>query len=218
MTIPTSYGVTRVYSQQCGYVLTDAETAKTNMRTMFQAMRTSALEAEGATKGRAENLVLQDDPNFMPNFDLMTLDLDQLDLEAPMLESPQSFLSLDSSQRTLGSQQMIGGLEIPGFSASSMVGGPVGGYMSGFSVRGDSGAGRRYELGTILEHDDLGLDLGDIDIAADGTMRLSSVAARHSSVFDGTGPRAGRDAGRVHEEYEMVCLLSSPSTSIDVPC
>lgn len=46
------YGVARVYSQQCGYVLTDAETAKNNMRAIFQVMRTSALEAEGRTKGR----------------------------------------------------------------------------------------------------------------------------------------------------------------------
>ena len=48
----TSYGVARVYSQQCGYVLTDAETAKANMRAMFNVLRTSALEAEGGHKGR----------------------------------------------------------------------------------------------------------------------------------------------------------------------
>lgn len=46
------YGVTRVYSQQCGYVLNDAEAAKNNMRLMLNVMRTSALEAEGGHKGR----------------------------------------------------------------------------------------------------------------------------------------------------------------------
>ena len=46
------YGVARVYSQQCGYVLSDAEAAKNNMRAMFRVMRTSGLEAEGGTKGR----------------------------------------------------------------------------------------------------------------------------------------------------------------------
>ena len=42
-----------MYSQQCGYVLTDAETAQANMRAIFNVLRTSALEAEGGHKGRS---------------------------------------------------------------------------------------------------------------------------------------------------------------------
>jgi len=41
-----SYGVSRVYSQQCGYVLTDAQTAQSNMRALLKAMRTSALDPD----------------------------------------------------------------------------------------------------------------------------------------------------------------------------
>ena len=41
-----SYGVSRVYSQQCGYVLTDAQTAQSNMRALLRAVRTSALDPE----------------------------------------------------------------------------------------------------------------------------------------------------------------------------
>lgn len=45
-------GVTRVYSQQCGYVLNDAEIARNNMRTILKAMEASNLESEGGHKGR----------------------------------------------------------------------------------------------------------------------------------------------------------------------
>jgi hypothetical protein len=46
------YGVTRVYAQQCGYVLTDAEAARTGMRTVFKALKADALDAVGGHKGR----------------------------------------------------------------------------------------------------------------------------------------------------------------------
>ncbi|KAK5132225.1 hypothetical protein LTR08_009285 [Meristemomyces frigidus] len=156
------YGVARVYSQQCGYVLTDAEAAKASMRAMISVLRTSALEAEGGHKGRLDQLILQDDPNFLPDFDLMPIDLDNLNFDLSTnadVESQRSTLSPHHSQSTLGSQQMIGGLQIPGVS-SSLVGGPVGGFGGAFSVRGDSGAGGRVDDGGWLE-DDLGLDVGE---------------------------------------------------------
>jgi len=46
------YGVARVYAQQCGYVLTDAETARNNLRAVFKVMRASALDAQGGNKAR----------------------------------------------------------------------------------------------------------------------------------------------------------------------
>lgn len=46
------YGVSRVYAQQCGYVLTDAEAARTGMRTVFKALKVDALDAVGGHKGR----------------------------------------------------------------------------------------------------------------------------------------------------------------------
>lgn len=47
-----SYGVTRVYYQQCGYILTDAEQTKNDMRLMLRAMQADTLNSEGENKGR----------------------------------------------------------------------------------------------------------------------------------------------------------------------
>lgn len=38
------YGVSRVFSQQCGYVLSDAQIAQNNMRALLKAVRTSELD------------------------------------------------------------------------------------------------------------------------------------------------------------------------------
>lgn len=46
------YGVTRVYAQQCGYVMSDVESAKNHMRLMLKVMKTSALDAEGGNQAR----------------------------------------------------------------------------------------------------------------------------------------------------------------------
>ena len=42
----SSYGVSRVYSQQCGYVLTDAQSAQSNMRQLLKSLRTSELDLQ----------------------------------------------------------------------------------------------------------------------------------------------------------------------------
>ena len=39
-----SYGVSSVFSQQCGYVLSDAQIAQSNMRALLKAVRTSELD------------------------------------------------------------------------------------------------------------------------------------------------------------------------------
>lgn len=105
--------------------------------------------------------MLQDDPNYLPDFDLMPVDLDRLDWDMTTTDNSQrSTLSPHSSQHTgsaIGSQYEIGGLVIPQ-SASSLLGGPVGG-LGGFSVRGDSGAGGRLDIGGL--DDDLGLAIDD---------------------------------------------------------
>lgn len=46
------YGVTRVYLQQCGYVLTDVEAARNNLRAISRVMKQAELDAEGANKAR----------------------------------------------------------------------------------------------------------------------------------------------------------------------
>ncbi|KAK5991109.1 Meiotic recombination rec8-like protein [Cladobotryum mycophilum] len=72
------YGVSRVFSQQCGYVLNDAEKAQSDMMTFFRIMRTSEIDPQ-AGKTKRQNIILQDDPSFdllsvLPNVDLLNWD------------------------------------------------------------------------------------------------------------------------------------------------
>ncbi|KAK5115079.1 hypothetical protein LTR62_001776 [Meristemomyces frigidus] len=168
------YGLARVYSQQCGYVLTDAEAAKNNMKDLFGPVEGSGLEPEGQHKGRADQLVLPDDPNFLLDLNLLPLDLDQgnLGLSAAANESQQYTLSPHSSQLSNHSRHMLPAIDIPGPS-SSFQGGPVGGIGGSFSIRGDSGAGRR---APAMLDDDLGFV-----VDADGTMYFSDVPASQSA-------------------------------------
>jgi len=127
--------------------------------------------SNGLPRGSAEQLVLEDDPNFLPELDLVPMDLDQLDTEVTTpANSGRSTLAPHDSQITIGSQQ-IGGLIIPGRSASSMIGGSVSGYGGFSSVRGDSAAGMRRDTGGLLDDDEVG-----ITIMPDGSMQMSDPA------------------------------------------
>lgn len=148
-----------------------------------------------------DQLVLQDDPNFLPDFDLMPVDLDRLDLDMAMAEDSQrSTLSPHSSQLSgigFGSQQDIGGLIIPP-SASSFLGGPVSGF-GGFSVRGDSGAGTRVDQHGFLD-DDLGFAIDD-----DGNLRMSEAPTRQPRAPAARSERMGFEqvsSGVRHEHGE----------------
>ncbi|KAK5705288.1 R8 protein [Elasticomyces elasticus] len=189
------YGVTRVYSQQCGYVLNDAEAAKNSMRDLLRVVRGRGLEVEGGTKGRADQLLLQDDPNFLPDFELVPIDLKQLELHFnPSVhdESQGSVLSPYDSQQMVGSNG--GSQHTPMLNdfgrSSSLVGGPVGGGGS-FSIRGDSGRGGRvggqseWLVEDGLDLEDLGLVVEDDGTGGDG--------GRQGSVHTGRG--VGTDVG-----------------------
>ncbi|KAK5709859.1 R8 protein [Elasticomyces elasticus] len=201
------YGVTRVYSQQCGYVLNDAEAAKNSMRDLLRVVRGRGLEVEGGTKGRADQLLLQDDPNFLPDFDLVPIDLNQLELNFnPSVhdESQGSILSPYNSQQMVGSNG--GSQQTPMLNdfgrSSSLVGGPVGGGGSGFGIRGDSGRGGRvggqseWLVEGGLDVDDLGLIVEDDGMGVDPA-RQSSVHAGGGVGTDvgGSGSRAGGGYG-----------------------
>lgn len=143
--------------------------------------------------------MLQDDPNYLPDFDLMPLDLDRLDFDMTTTEDSQrSTLSPHNSQQTeigIGSQHDIGGLIIPQ-SASSLLGGPVGG-IGGFSIRRDSGAGARVDIGGL--DDDLGLAIDD-----DGNLRIVDEPVRQSGLPSVRGERIefGSASSRVRREHE----------------
>ncbi|KAI9682535.1 MAG: hypothetical protein M1829_000328 [Trizodia sp. TS-e1964] len=86
------FGVTRVYSQQCGYVLADAQSAHNAIKAQMRVMRSSELDLDG-TRVRPEQLMLQDDPAFIPEFAMP----DIADLESFGLELGNTAHSLDSS-------------------------------------------------------------------------------------------------------------------------
>ncbi|GES63097.1 Rad21/Rec8 N terminal domain protein [Aspergillus terreus] len=69
------YGVSRVYSQQCGYTLTDVQSMHDRMKTMLRILPGGALDPM-AGKIRPDQLILPYDPSFTPENDLPGLDID----------------------------------------------------------------------------------------------------------------------------------------------
>ncbi|RCI08799.1 hypothetical protein L249_4656 [Ophiocordyceps polyrhachis-furcata BCC 54312] len=57
------YGVSRVFSEQCRYVLSDAEKTQSDMMTFFRALQTNETDPQ-AGKTKRHLIVLQDDPSF----------------------------------------------------------------------------------------------------------------------------------------------------------
>lgn len=121
-----------------------------------------------------EQLILQDDPNFLPDFNLMPVDLDQLDFDITTLGGSQrETLSPYGSQQRLVSPQYVGGLILP--QSDSPFGTGAVGNLGSFGIRGDSGPGSgigaRYKHAMLLD-DDLGLSLdldGDVPMTKAGS-------------------------------------------------
>ncbi|PWY90446.1 hypothetical protein BO94DRAFT_489855 [Aspergillus sclerotioniger CBS 115572] len=87
------YGVSRVYSQQCGYTLTDVQAMHDRMRAVLKVMPGGGLDPS-AGKARPEQLILPYDPSFLPENNLpgLGLDLSKLSLPIDMDLSQQSSL------------------------------------------------------------------------------------------------------------------------------
>ncbi|KAK0749319.1 Rec8 like protein-domain-containing protein [Schizothecium vesticola] len=120
------FGVSRVYSQQCTYVLTDAEKTQAHMRAFYNSIQYgNALDPE-AGKARREQLVLEDDPEFdinsaMPAFfqfdddgNTVIPDETQDSRKTSSQMSPRS--GSKSSSFESGGGSFLGGLEFPGSS------------------------------------------------------------------------------------------------------
>ncbi|PWI67954.1 hypothetical protein PCL_02355 [Purpureocillium lilacinum] len=76
------FGVSRVFAQQCTYVLSDAEKIQSDMMTFFRVLQTSELDPQ-AGKTKRHNIVLEDDPSFdlfnaLPNLDSLRGSVDNL--------------------------------------------------------------------------------------------------------------------------------------------
>ncbi|KKZ62387.1 hypothetical protein EMCG_03214 [[Emmonsia] crescens] len=90
------YGVSRVYHQQCGYALMDAQTMRDRMRTMLKEIRSTGLDPD-AGKAKPDQLVLPDDPSFIPDLMLpgLNVDLSALDISSD-IGSPRKSSLLSS--------------------------------------------------------------------------------------------------------------------------
>ncbi|KPM37898.1 hypothetical protein AK830_g8668 [Neonectria ditissima] len=74
------YGVSRVFAQQCHYVLSDAAKTQSDMATFFDSMKKSELDPK-AGKTKRHQITLQDDPGFdltsiLPKLDLFSTNKD----------------------------------------------------------------------------------------------------------------------------------------------
>ncbi|KAF2190464.1 hypothetical protein K469DRAFT_656799 [Zopfia rhizophila CBS 207.26] len=198
------YGISRVYLQQCGYVLADAQHAHNAMRMMLKIVKNAELDPE-AGKARPEQLILQDDPSFLPEFTLPPLNLNFGDFDQPMpWETPRSGES--QSLTPFGSQLdhstpegQVGGIILPSSSSRGM---------GGFVVQGDDGPGTIGGPGSMLEPDVNieGLDQLEFEIDADGNLIeiTPNRVISGTSVAPGGGalPSDGGASARVRGEHE----------------
>ncbi|KAH9864959.1 hypothetical protein IAQ61_008905 [Plenodomus lingam] len=118
------YGVSRVYLQQCGYVLSDAQTANTEIKFLLRTIKDDALDPE-AGKARPEQLLLPEDPSFLPEYALQPLDLFadlnfNFDSHHIRHSGDSQSLTPFGTQRSQSSSQgdAIGGLVFPSSSPS----------------------------------------------------------------------------------------------------
>ncbi|KAI4111863.1 MAG: hypothetical protein LQ339_000322 [Xanthoria mediterranea] len=159
------YGVSRVYLQQCGYTLSDAQSIQTNLKMLSKAIRTTSLDPN-AGKARPDQLVLEDDPAFIPDMVLPGLDFDlaNLDISTDAPSRRSSILSTQSHRSSVSSQhgneESMLGLIIP-----SSDNGGVGG-LGGFIVPSSDRASVRPSAapGDLIREadDDFNLDPGFI--------------------------------------------------------
>lgn len=159
----------------------------------------------------ADQLVLEDDPNFLPELDLLHIDLGDSTMLTGLnsLQSPATLTPNNSQRQDAFLADLAGGLMEPP-SASSLVGGPVdAGYA--YSVCGDSGAGVRISSGVFKQDEPQGLledDLG-IQIDADGNFVLDEdlppmdtrQPRAHSGRVDRTDVLSDTTSARVRAEH-----------------
>ncbi|ROT40946.1 hypothetical protein SODALDRAFT_349072 [Sodiomyces alkalinus F11] len=67
------YGVSRVYSQQCAYVLNDAEKVQSNMKLFYRLIAHNETDPQ-AGKSKPDQNILEDDPGFIANPNLPRFD------------------------------------------------------------------------------------------------------------------------------------------------
>ncbi|KAH0342846.1 hypothetical protein KCU81_g5463, partial [Aureobasidium melanogenum] len=205
------YGVTRVYGEQCNFVLKDAQLEQNKIRTLLRSLHAAPTELDGKHKAKPGQLVLADDPNFIPEL-AWDIDFDPsydiLGFTSGEGSSPRSSLlsPRTAASSGLGSEHMDPNLGLV-INHSSSVGGDGFGLGLGGAGFGGSGHNRGYSrslLGAneegLLPELDLGLGL-DFDV--DGNI-----------IDDNAAPAGGR-AASIHTPAPVTRDGALPDSNAD---
>ncbi|KAJ5298288.1 uncharacterized protein N7443_006408 [Penicillium atrosanguineum] len=119
------YGVSRIFNQQCGYTLLDAQTMHDKMMTMLRIVPGAGLDPS-AGKSKPGSLNLPYDPTFLPETGLPGMGIDVILLDAITDEAHSQYPSIWSKSpaisRSSGSQNGQFQLELP---LDELIGGNV---------------------------------------------------------------------------------------------
>lgn len=204
-------GVSRVYSQQVTYVLTDTQAMQNHMRTMLRSVSSAGNTLDAAAgKTRPEALLLPDDPTYLPDLAMADLALDSslqglgLDLDLGLTSASESDRSrLLSPHESLSSRTSLESLTDPQIRIpTSGSGGSFGGDLGSFDFGGDtSDAGRYSMLGSGArgrigrpEEEDGNLLLPEVDFEFDTEGNLIETGAKAAGVTARAGSIAPTDA------------------------
>ncbi|KAF2098118.1 hypothetical protein NA57DRAFT_76913 [Rhizodiscina lignyota] len=186
------YGVSRVYSQQCGYVLTDAQTAQNHMRALLSVVRTAELDPE-AGRARPEALLLEDDPTFLPDLAFVPLDFDLSRLEASLSGGSQASKSLSPHTARTTPLSDHAGLILPTSDTGGV--GDIGDFGFGGSPLGE-GDLRRFDDDGVLPEADFTFDeegnLLDLSQVRAASAALQRATPRPRSVQGSEAPASLR--------------------------
>ncbi|POR34182.1 Meiotic recombination protein rec8 [Tolypocladium paradoxum] len=100
------YGVSRVFAQQCGYVLSDAEKTQSDMMTFFRVLQMSETDPQ-AGKSKRHLIMLEDDPAFDLSSALPILELLRGDKELFGIPSQGSVNKFSQMTPRGGSSQSL---------------------------------------------------------------------------------------------------------------
>ncbi|KAI1211939.1 Rec8 like protein-domain-containing protein [Annulohypoxylon truncatum] len=179
------YGVSRVYSQQCGYMLSDLQKIHTHMHMFFTKFGENQLDPE-AGQARPENLLILNDPDFVPDMILPKFDLDALVASSQATQKTSSQMSpLDSTilASSHHSQSPAHGFDIRLDLHDSPSPGPAG---SPFGFQGFSSTQKPAEEHRMLPEEDIFGGAGDwgMDVDEHGNIIESAEPAIVQDEFD----------------------------------
>ncbi|KAI1501625.1 Rec8 like protein-domain-containing protein [Biscogniauxia marginata] len=156
------FGVSKVYNQQCAYMLTDAKKIQNHINMFFGRFSGNQLDPD-AGFARPENLVIMNDPDFVPDMQLPKLDYDEI-MAAQASQKTSSQMSPLRSSQLSGSGSSGKGFPIQLDLGRSDSSGPRG---SPFGLEGLSPAQKAGNEQLLFTQEDDFPDVGDWGLEID---------------------------------------------------